>query len=306
MRKRIFPVAAVMLLLCVAASAAEFEVTEDILFSKPGGFELKGDLYVPGGEGPFPGVLYLHGGGFVAGSKSYHTQVQVIENLARNGFIVFSADYRLLSQNGIFPNNIKDAKCALCWLRKHGPEHGMEPGVVGVLGESAGGYLAAMIAVTQGVEEFAPECEAAQDAEPTVLAAVAAYTPADFTKMKNNLSKLLLAEIKRATGIRKKKEVYRFMVELSPVTYVENAVPILLMHGKEDVLVPVEQSRIFSSALEQAKKDYEYEEFEQAPHGFMSDYYGTDAGQAANQKAVEFFKKYLVAERDRDNEEENE
>ncbi len=293
-RKSIAAAIIIAALCTMAAKAGEITVKKDMEFTEAGGVHLKGDLYIPAGAGPFPGVLYLHGGGFVAGTKSWKTQVQLIRYIAENGFIVFSADYRLLQQGGVFPNNIKDAKCALCWLKKNGPGYGMMKGRVGVLGESAGGYLAAMIAMTAGMAEFEPDCAQADGIDTSVLAGVAAYPPTHFLKMKNNLAMLLKNEIKRMTGVKDKKKIRKMMVDFSPIKYVRTSVPMLIMHGDKDVLVPVEQSRMMYDALKYAGREVEYYEAAGAVHGFMSDYFDTEAARIGREKAVVFLKQHLV------------
>lgn len=289
------PAAIIILALCaIAVKAGEIDVKADIEFTVAGGIPLKGDLYIPAGAGPFPGLLYLHGGGFVAGYRDWKTQLQVIRYLAENGFIVFSADYRLLQQGGVFPKNVKDAKCALCWLKKNGPDYGMMKDRVGVLGESAGGYLAAMIATTAGIAEFEPDCALAEGVDTSVLAAVPVYPPTHFLKMKNNLAMLLRNEITRMTGIKDKKQIRKMMIDNSPIKYASSSVPMLLMHGDKDVLVPVEQSRMLNEELKKKGREVEYYEAAGAVHGFLSDYFETEEARIGREKAVAFLKRYLL------------
>ncbi|MFA6450146.1 MAG: alpha/beta hydrolase fold domain-containing protein [bacterium] len=277
-----------------AALAVEVKVEKNIVYSTVGKFEIKGNMMIPEGKGPFAGILYIHGGGFVAGSKDFEPQSRVARFLAENGFLVFAVDYRLIKDGGIFPNCTKDVKCALCWFKKNGVKYGLDPKRVGVLGESAGGYLAAMLALTGGMPEFAAECPEAEKCDDSVVATVAVFPPSDFATFNNNLSRMVKNEMIKAGKIKDKALVKKYMVEQSPITYVKNATPILIFHGVNDILVPVEQSRTFSKALKDAGKDVEYVEFEDAPHGFFSEKTGLEATGIARKKAVEFFKARLA------------
>jgi len=300
MKSRIAFLCITIVVLVAAASvfsrAVEVRVESNLTFTTVGNLEIKGDMYIPEGKGPFPGVLYIHGGGFVAGSKDFGKQAEFVRFLAENGFIVFSANYRLIQEGGLFPNSTRDVKCALCWFKKNGVKYGLDPVRVGVLGESAGAYLAAMIGGTAGMREFAAECEAAQGADDSVVAAVAVYPPTDFTTFDNNLSRMIKNEMLRAGKIKvKDKEIInKFMIEQSPIKYVKTAKPILILHGANDILVPVDQSRSFSKALKDAGRDVEYVEYEDAPHGFFSEKPDMESSKDARKRAVEFLKKMLA------------
>ncbi len=290
-------VVAAALAVPVFACAAEVKVITNLTFTTVGNLEIKGDLYVPEGNGPFPGVLYIHGGGFVAGSKDFGKQAEFVKSLAENGFLAFSANYRLIQEGGLFPNSTRDVKCALCWFKKNGIKYGLDPSRVGVLGESAGAYLAAMIGATAGMSGFAAQCEAARDADDSVVAAVAVYPPTDFTTFDNNLSRMIKNEMLRAGKIKiKDKEIVKkFMIEQSPIKYVKTAKPMLIFHGANDILVPVEQSRSFSKALKEAGRDVEYVEYEDAPHGFFTEKTDMESSKDARRRAIEYLKKYLAA-----------
>ncbi|HOX29221.1 MAG TPA: alpha/beta hydrolase, partial [bacterium] len=147
--RTLFAVAIAVVVTCLngAAYSAGLKVEKNILLDTPGGVTIAGDVYIPQGKGPFPGVVFFHGGGFVGGSKDDAAIVSYVGKVAEKGYVVFNANYRLLLENGLFPNNVKDAKCALSWFRSNATRYGVDPKRIGAMGESAGAYLAAMLAV---------------------------------------------------------------------------------------------------------------------------------------------------------------
>ncbi|HWL44417.1 MAG TPA: alpha/beta hydrolase [Ilumatobacter sp.] len=94
-----------------------------------------------------PGVLFLHGGGWAGGHTAKH--VRNANRLAAQGLVTATATYRL-SHQAPWPAALEDAKCAVRWMRASAPELGLDPDRLVVAGDSAGGHLAAMIALTPG------------------------------------------------------------------------------------------------------------------------------------------------------------
>ena len=102
-------------------------------------------VYRPAGEGPWPTVLYVHGGGFVIGDLDTHDQT--CRRIARDcEAVVVSIDYRLAPEHP-FPAAVEDSVAAARWVADHLAELGGND-VLGVAGDSAGGNLAAVVAQT--------------------------------------------------------------------------------------------------------------------------------------------------------------
>src|SRR4029079_8442821 len=105
---------------CIAAAAGptrgeeKFTVTNSIPYVQRGETSLLADVYVPKGEGPFPGVLVVHGGAWMAGNKSRMAQTSKL--LAEHGYTSVSINYRLAPQY-VWPAQIEDCKTAVRWMR---------------------------------------------------------------------------------------------------------------------------------------------------------------------------------------------
>ncbi len=111
------------------------------------------DVYLPeAGDGPFPTVIYVHGGGWSVGTRASSAIDFAIDGINR-GYAVVGVDYRLLP-DGAFPENLFDVKGAIRWLRAHAAEYHLDPERFGMMGDSAGGHLTLMCAMTGDRPEY--------------------------------------------------------------------------------------------------------------------------------------------------------
>jgi acetyl esterase len=101
---------------------------------------LRGELYVPEGEGPFPGLLYLHGGWFIMWSAAHVRRIAT--RIAERGFLVLNLDYRLAPEDP-FPAAVEDAAFAARWLRHNAGSYGGDASRLLVGGDSVGATLSA-------------------------------------------------------------------------------------------------------------------------------------------------------------------
>jgi acetyl esterase len=117
---------------------------EDRTIPGPAG-DLKVRVYTPLGAGPFPILVWYHGGGFTIGSLDSHDPVA--RNLcAQAEALTVSVDYRLAPEHK-FPAAVDDSFAALQWVGEHGAELGGDPTRIAVCGDSAGGNLATVAAI---------------------------------------------------------------------------------------------------------------------------------------------------------------
>lgn len=111
------------------------------------GWRLTADVTVPLGHGPFPGLVHLHGGGWVHGSPR-RTHRRLAAEVTALGVVVVSVDYRRAPTHR-FPAAVEDAGVALDWAHTRAADFGGDPGRLLVGGDSAGANLAAAAAVTR-------------------------------------------------------------------------------------------------------------------------------------------------------------
>ena len=200
--------------------------------------DLKMDIIYPQTEeAQYPCIVWVCGGAWAQMDKGAH--IPYLAGLARSGFVVASVEYRL-GHEAPFPSALVDIKSAVRFLRRHSGRYSINVNKFGVMGESAGGYLAAMTALAGGKEfELGEHLEYSSE----VQAACPWYMPCDLAKLSNEN---LLRPAFFAGDIND-KEYRRY---INPVSYVSaKAPPFLLLHGTEDTLVPFEQSEIIYDAL---------------------------------------------------------
>lgn len=105
------------------------------------------DLYVPEGDELFPLLIIVHGGGFVSNDARSKQARFMYEYFRDQGYVCASINYRLADE-GYYPTAIEDVKAAIRFLGQHGQDYGYDIQQVAIFGESAGGYLAAMAALS--------------------------------------------------------------------------------------------------------------------------------------------------------------
>ena len=300
-RKRVFvPIICAALLATavffISASAhTEIKIEKDILFDTRNGIELKGDIYVPDGGGPFPGILFIHGGGFVNGTKDGAAHAELVTYFVERGYAVFNANYRLFKDNGIFPNSIKDAKCALAWMKTDGVKYGVDPGRLATMGESAGAYLAAMVAMTPDEPDMRPDCPLAKGVDLSVKAGVLFYPPTDFSTFQGGFINIMEIEIRRAVNLKTKKQTEEYKKKYSPVTYVNNAPPLFISYSDPDHTVPTQQGRELVEKLKKAGRIYDAQEVSGPGmnHGFILIHPDAPQSVEAKKRAIALLDKYV-------------
>jgi acetyl esterase/lipase len=128
----------------------------DITYIQRGGHALQLDLYLPARKaaGTLPAIVFVHGGGWQTGNRAEFAPMAI--RLAERGFTAATVSYRL-SPEARYPAAIHDVKSALRWVRAHAGAYGIDPGRIAVAGGSAGGQIASLVGVTNGVDKFDPD-----------------------------------------------------------------------------------------------------------------------------------------------------
>jgi acetyl esterase/lipase len=228
---------------------------------------LKLDVYRgPGEETNRPALLYVHGGGWTVGDKR-EQGLPLLHHLARNGWVCFSANYRL-SPGATFPDHLIDVKAALVWVRQHGAEYAADTAFVAVAGGSAGGHLAALTGLTENDAQYQPNFESA---DTSVQAVVPIYGVYDTTNrlgvQSDQYVPMLMEPLVMKAFLADEPQKFH---EASPVDRVHRDVPpFLVVQGDRDTLAPVEEARAFVDRLTEASRSRViYMEFPGAQHIF--------------------------------------
>ena len=220
----------------------DFDKRGAIVYRKTDSFELKCDVYVPEGKGPYPAILAVHGGAWRTGTK--FALLRHAWRMAENGYVVVAINYRHAPEFR-FPAQIHDCKFAVRWLKANADEYKIDPTRVGAFGYSAGGHLCALLGTTKpadGLEGTVAEAHKAFDS--SVLAVAAGGPPCDFEWVEEN-SRVLSYWLGGS-----KKEKPEMYLKASPINYVSSDdVPFFLFHGDSDLVVPVKSSLGFHNAL---------------------------------------------------------
>jgi acetyl esterase/lipase len=207
------------------------------------------DLYLPATGTNLPLIVWIHGGGWMEGSKEKPPGLKFLTH----GFALASVNYRL-SQDAVFPAQLIDCKAAIRWLRAHAAEKGIDPQHIGVWGASAGGHLVALLGTTGGVKEF--DQGENLDVSSRVQAVCDWFGPTDLTRFTNSPSDTKrdqpdspFARLIGGTIAQNIEKAQR----ANPIRYIsKDDPPFLIMHGDQDPLVPLEQSQLLNNALQKA------------------------------------------------------
>ena len=243
------------------------EVVRDVEYAEGAGRRHRLDVYRP--RTPVTGapvLLQIHGGGWVIGNKRQQA-LPLMYHLARKGWVCVAANYRL-SPRATFPDHLVDVKLALRWIREHIEEHGGDPAFVAVTGGSAGGHLAAMVALTAGDPEYQPGFE---DVDTSVRACVPFYGVYDLSGTFTGRGPDTLTRfVERVVLKRRLADDPAAFERASPIRRVRaDAPPFMVVHGTNDSLVPVQEARAFVEALRAvSSRPVVYVELPGAQHAF--------------------------------------
>jgi acetyl esterase/lipase len=135
---------------------ASVRALENITYIQRGGHALQLDLYLPAAKTAalLPAIVFVHGGGWQSGVRANFTPMAI--RMAERGFAAVTVSYRL-SPEARYPAAIHDVKAALRWVRAHAGDHGIDPQRIAVGGGSAGGQIASLVGVTNGLMKFDPD-----------------------------------------------------------------------------------------------------------------------------------------------------
>jgi acetyl esterase/lipase len=248
-----------MLMTCASAREFEVVVRNDIVFAEHDGTKLLGDLYLPKGLEKAPVLVAVHGGGWQIGDRKFYRNWGTY--LAKNGYAVFAIEYRLMKPGvKTWPGAVYDTKAAVQYVRAQAAELGIDPERVGLVGDSAGSHLAALVALAGEEPLFSTEYKsdphaAVSSKVKTVVAFYGVYDMAaqwehdQLTRPRDNIAEKFLGASPMVNR--------RVFFEASPMSYAtvdKNTTRFLLLYGHEDDIVdPKTQSERFLLSLKQAQ-----------------------------------------------------
>jgi acetyl esterase/lipase len=270
-RRLVLP--ALLLLACANVRAEDLDATpaprvqpaaiegvrrlKDLEYGRAGDRRLLLDLYLPERkekDPPVPVVVWLHGGAWVKGSKSFCPLVKLVPR----GYAVASVGYRLATV-APFPAQIDDVRAAIRWLRASSSEHGFDADRFGVVGASAGGHLASLLGTADD-----PGAKGAPSSR--VQAVVDLFGPSDLVELTGEGRLPTPVDTLLGGRVRDNREK---AVAASPITHVSrDDPPFLILHGDLDWLVPLRQSERLEERLREEGVEAKLHVVRGGGHGF--------------------------------------
>lgn len=225
--------AAGLIAVATACRAADepFKVRGNVEYAQASGEPLLADVYVPRGEGPFPGVLVVHGGALMMSNKK---QVRPISSyLAEHGYTAVAIDPRLTPQF-TFPAQIEDGKAAIRWMRTHASEYKIDPARIGGFGYSFGGNLVALLGTTDSSAGLEGPNAPSDGPSTRLQCVVVGGAQCDFRDLPLDNKRMVFW----FGGSRAEKpEAY---VLASAANFVgKDDPPMFFYHGEKDTMVPI-------------------------------------------------------------------
>lgn len=247
------------------------------IFRTTGVRQLEMSLLIPRTSELKPAIIFFPGGGFKAADNGKYCELRM--DLAEAGYVVASAEYRVVPDK--FPALVEDGKSAVRYLREHAQELNIDPSRIGVLGNSAGGYLAQMVGLTNGEKDFDKgrflDKSSDVQAAATIfgisnLMTIGEGFPDKIKKVHESpaVTEALLVHgpaFASFTGASIMSDPAKAMYA-SPMGHIEGKKPpFLIMHGSGDTLVSPMQSEKLYLALKKEKNKADYILLKGAQHG---------------------------------------
>lgn len=257
-------------------TARNFQAVPDLSYAANANPRQMLDLYLPAAraaEGRLPVIVFIHGGGWVGGSKEAG-RVTLLRFVEDGAYAGVSVGYRLAGE-APWPAPIHDCKAAIRWIRAHADQYGLDPGRIGVVGSSAGGTLATLLGLTDRVRElegtvgphlgessrvtcvhnrfgrlnFLAEPESARSA------------PAQAKALAGRLQTLFGGPLEDRVDVARRASAINYITPETP--------PILTTHGTRDTVVPFAQALEFDAAMKRAGRPHLLIPAEEFGHGYQ-------------------------------------
>ncbi|WP_051670002.1 alpha/beta hydrolase [Bryobacter aggregatus] len=235
---------------------AKGEDLRDVEYARVGDVSLQLDAALPGGERLAPAAILVHGGGWVRGDRRVNV-APLFQPLTEAGIAWFSISYRFATGPLDFGAAVGDVEAAIRYVRHHAAEYRIDPNQIFLVGESAGGHLAAMAALG-GAPGTA------------VKGVVALYAPTDLVALAKNSNFIPDGIRRQLNGSPFEKLILARLEQLSPVGLVRSGMPpFLFIHGMQDALVPFGQSQAMCERMKAVGAACRLLPVEGAGHGIV-------------------------------------
>ena len=226
--------------------ADRYWMQPDVVYGSANNTPLKLDIWYPrDNPNPTPTLVYIHGGGWIFGSKEV-AAYQLLPFLEK-GWRVVNVEYRMAG-NSLAPGAVEDVRCALRWIFRSAKQWNFDTSKIVLTGHSAGGHLSLIAGMLPAGSELDNRCYG--DEKMRVAAIINWYGITDVNDLiqgenLKNYAVMWMGSQKDAAEIAKR---------VSPLTYVRNDLPpIFTVHGDKDDVVPYPHALRLKEALDKAK-----------------------------------------------------
>lgn len=232
---------------------------------------LRLDVVAPSGDSPHPLVVYIPGGGFVRSVRGGGLRMR--RHIAAQGYAVASIEYRTAVHGATYTEGIADVRAAIAHLRSHASEYGIDPQRVAVWGESAGGYLAAIVGATDARDR--------REGEPPLLAVIDKFGGSALGRIAEGFDAEMVAKMQSPDN-----PIARYihgpaggsltddsdaLCWSDPATHLTSSTPpFLLFHGSDDRMISPVQTGALHQALRAAGVDSTWYIIDDAGHGDLA------------------------------------
>lgn len=260
---------------------ADYKLLADQVYTTAGEWEGKMDIYLPENVlGPRPLMIFIHGGGWVHGSKEKEKE---FASFFDDKYAVANIEYRL-ADVAPAPAAIEDCRCALFYLIKNAGKLNLDIKRIGVMGISAGGHLALMTGLLGKDHRFDQHCNATDSFNISLI--IDKQGPADLNRWEN------VRKPNKASSawLGGRGEDTVFINTVSPISYVsKNAPATLIIHGDKDNTVPMQQSQTLYDKMRTSDAIVEFQVIPGATHSITK----PEDKEIVRQRIIDFTRKHL-------------
>jgi acetyl esterase/lipase len=226
--------------------ADRYWMQPDVVYNTANNTPLKLDVWYPrDNSNPTPTLVYIHGGGWIFGSKE--GSVYQFLPFLEKGWRVVNVEYRMAS-NSLAPGAVEDTRCALRWIFRNAKQYNFDSTKIVLTGQSAGGHLSLITGMLPKGTELDNRCYGDEDLK--VAAIINWYGITDVNDLiqganLKNYAVMWMGSQRDAAEIARK---------VSPLSYIRaDLPPIMTIHGDKDDVVPYSHAVRLKEALDKAK-----------------------------------------------------